>query len=106
MSTNKITTIVIEKKFKTDNLLVIKIKPNSPFAYRPGQYCAVGVNGNERPYSIVSAPHEKYIELFVELVRDGTLTRIYCRLTLGILLTSGQEQREYLPLKTIMITIS
>lgn len=74
MTANRLTAIVSEKKFITDNLMVIKIKPNSPFVYRPGQYCTVGFNGRERPYSIVSAPHEEYIELFVELVGDGTLT--------------------------------
>jgi ferredoxin/flavodoxin---NADP+ reductase len=74
MSANKLTALVIEKNFITDRLMVVKIKPNSQFVYRPGQYCTVGINGSERPYSIVSAPHEEYIELFVELVRDGTLT--------------------------------
>jgi ferredoxin--NADP+ reductase len=74
MFINKLTAIVIEKTIITDVLMVIKIKPNSSFVYRPGQYCTVGVNGTERPYSIVSAPHEEYIELFVELVPDGTLT--------------------------------
>jgi ferredoxin--NADP+ reductase len=74
MSTNKLKAVVIEKQFITDNLMVIKIKPNSPFVHRPGQYCTVGFNGSERPYSIVSAPHEEHIELFVELVRDGTMT--------------------------------
>jgi ferredoxin/flavodoxin---NADP+ reductase len=83
MSTNKLTAILIEKKFITDDLIVIKIKPNSSFVYRPGQYCTVGVNGTERPYSIVSAPHEEYIELFVELVPDGTLTPNFWKVNSG-----------------------
>lgn len=83
MSTNKLTATVIEKKTVTDDLLVIKIKPNSSYVFRPGQYCTIGVNGTERPYSIVSAPHEGYIELFVELVRGGKLTPNLWKITPG-----------------------
>ena len=38
------------------------------FAFKAGQYCTVGLDGVERPYSIVSAPHEDFLELFLELV--------------------------------------
>jgi ferredoxin/flavodoxin---NADP+ reductase len=83
MSINKLTAIVIQKTIITDVLMVIKIKPNSPFVYRAGQYCTVSVNGTERPYSIVSAPHEEYIELFVELLPDGTLSPNLCKVNSG-----------------------
>ena len=50
-------------------------KPDG-FIFKPGQYCTIGVEGIERAYSIASAPHEPYLELFVELVPppDGMLT--------------------------------
>ena len=46
------------------------------FSFKPGQYCTIGSQGIERAYSIVSAPYEDDIELFVELVPppDGNLT--------------------------------
>ena len=46
------------------------------FSFKPGQYCTIGSQGIERAYSIVSAPYEDDLELFVELVPppDGNLT--------------------------------
>jgi ferredoxin--NADP+ reductase len=54
--------------------MVMKLQPESPVSFKPGQYCTIGVDGVERAYSIVSAPHEELIELFVELVPHGELT--------------------------------
>ena len=53
-------------------------KPES-YTFKPGQYCTIGHNGIERAYSIASAPHEEYIELFIELVPiddGGVLTPV------------------------------
>jgi ferredoxin-NADP reductase len=83
MSTNKLTAIVIEKNFITHSLMVVKIKPNTPFVYRPGQYCTVGINGSERRYSIVSASHEEYLGLFVGLLQDGILTLVLWKVNPG-----------------------
>ena len=60
----------------TDDLCSLFIEKPVNFTFKPGQYCTIGVDGIERAYSIVSAPHEKYLELFVELVPypDGILT--------------------------------
>ncbi len=46
------------------------------FPFKPGQYCTIGLNGIWRPYSIVSAPCENALELFIELVPppEGQLT--------------------------------
>ena len=62
----------------THDLWQIWVKPEVPFAFKPGQYCTIGVDGLERPYSIVSAPYEDEIELFIELVPapDGRLTPV------------------------------
>ena len=56
----------------TDDLWVIRLRPEVPFTFKPGQYCTIGVEGVERAYSIVSAPHEEELELFVELVPPPT----------------------------------
>lgn len=60
------------------DLWVIKVRPEEPVAFRPGQYATVGlhVDGRlvERPYSIVSSPEEPELELFIELVGEGELT--------------------------------
>ncbi len=51
-----------------DDLKIFFLEPSVPFPFAPGQYCTIGLEGIERPYSIVSAPHEPYLELFIELI--------------------------------------
>ena len=60
----------------TDDLVIIKIRPDIPIRFKPGQYCTVGYKGIARAYSIVSAPHEYDLELFVEILpqSEGVLT--------------------------------
>lgn len=65
---------IAERIFLTNDLIIIKIKPEIPFTFKPGQYCTIGLGGVERPYSIVSSPHEESLELFLELVPEGELT--------------------------------
>ena len=61
------------------------LKPAEPFTFVPGQYCTIGVDGIERPYSIVSSPREPLIELFVELIwpPNGQLTPLLHKLKVG-----------------------
>ena len=55
--------------------MVIKLEPEEElFKFKAGQYCTLGLDGIERAYSIVSAPYEPCLEIFVELVPDGALT--------------------------------
>src|SRR3989304_4364163 len=65
---------IAERIFLTNDLIIIKIKPEIPFTFKHGQYCTIGLEGVERPYSIVSSPHEESLELFLELVPEGELT--------------------------------
>ena len=59
----------------SEDLMVIKLEPQAAkFEFKPGQYCTLGREGVERAYSIVSAPYEEQLEIFVELVPDGGLT--------------------------------
>lgn len=60
-------------------LWTIRLQVEGEFRFLPGQYATLGVEGPdnkrwERPYSIVSAPHESEIEFFLELVPGGELT--------------------------------
>ena len=67
---------VLRRRDVTDDLWAVWIEKPAGFSFKPGQYCTIGVDGIERAYSIVSAPHEDDLELFVELVPppDGVLT--------------------------------
>ena len=74
---------IVHRLELTDELWIIKLQPEIPFTFKPGQYITIGVNGIERPYSIVSAPHESLIELFIELVPQGDLTPILYEMSVG-----------------------
>jgi ferredoxin--NADP+ reductase len=70
-------TITKRVDFAPD-LWSIRIDPNGEFRFQPGQYATLGIETQgkrlERPYSIVSSPHEHEIEFFFELVPHGVLT--------------------------------
>ena len=76
---------LIERCDITHDLMVIKLKPEIEFAFKAGQYCTLGLRGIERAYSIVSAPEEELLEIFVELVPlpDGVLTPLMWDLNVG-----------------------
>ena len=74
---------IVERRDVTPDLMVIKLQTPEPFPFKAGQYITIGLEGIERPYSIVSAPHEPLIELFIELVPEGPLTTRLWRLRVG-----------------------
>ncbi|NQW18548.1 MAG: hypothetical protein HQ478_13785 [Chloroflexi bacterium] len=69
----------------TDELFKLWLAPADRFPFKPGQYCTIGVDGIERPYSIASAPSEDEIELFVEYIPlpYGELTPLLHELKVG-----------------------
>lgn len=73
------------------DLWVVRIDPGGEFRFAPGQYCTLGVQTPakhvERAYSIVSAPFEKEVEIFIELVPAGELTPLLYKLQVGDELT-------------------
>ena len=83
------TARIVERQDLTDDLWLIKLEPSIPFPFKPGQYCTIGAEDIERPYSIVSAPEEPLLELFVELVPppDGQLTPVLYNMDVGAELT-------------------
>ena len=83
------TARIVERRDLSDDLWLIKLAPSIPFTFKPGQYCTIGAEDIERPYSIVSAPEEPLLELFVELVPppDGRLTPALYNLDVGAELT-------------------
>jgi ferredoxin/flavodoxin---NADP+ reductase len=69
---------ILERRDICDDLWVIRVDPGGEFWFRAGQYATLGIvtpeKHNERPYTIVSAPHEKFLEFFIELVPHGQVT--------------------------------
>ena len=67
---------ILGRRDITPDLWLVWLEKPEGYSFKPGQYCTIGRNGIERAYSIVSAPHEKELELFIELVPlpEGQLT--------------------------------
>lgn len=80
---------LVERKDITEDLMIIRMRPETDMTFKPGQYCTLGLEGIERAYSIVSAPHEKDLEIFVELVPypDGALTPLMWKMKEGDTMT-------------------
>ncbi|MFQ6028419.1 MAG: FAD-binding oxidoreductase [Dehalococcoidia bacterium] len=75
---------LVERTDITEDLMIIKLQPEQgPFKFKAGQYCTLGLGKIERAYSIVSAPHEPLLEIFVELVPDGELTPLMWKMKAG-----------------------
>jgi len=76
---------VLKRRDITPDLWVMWIEKPPSFTFKPGQYCTIGRDGVERAYSIVSAPHEEFLELFFELVPhpQGVLTPKLWKLSVG-----------------------
>jgi hypothetical protein len=74
---------------------VLWLKPEVEFQFIPGQYITIGAGGIERPYSIVSAPYEPHIELFIEYLlpeHGGKLTPLLHAQHVGDMLTIRLEE--------------
>ena len=92
----KFTKGIIKKREDlTNDLWKIWIEPKEKLNFVPGQYCTVGYNDIERPYSIVSSPNEDLIELFVELVPKplGNLTPLLYELNIGSEITLRKKPK-------------
>lgn len=69
---------IIFRKDHTDDLWSIRVRPEHPLVFKPGQYATLGIEEEgkvvERSYSICSSPHEPEVEFFFELVMRGRVT--------------------------------
>ncbi len=69
---------IVSRRDLAPDLWVIRLRPETELAFRPGQYVTIGLPHNgrviERPYSICSSPAEQEIELFIERVPEGELS--------------------------------
>ena len=74
----RMTGVVTSRRDITDELWVVRVRPEQAIAFRPGQYVTVGLPSEarliERPYSVASAPRETELEFFLELIRKGRLS--------------------------------
>src|SRR6188768_3098162 len=61
-----------------DDLCLMKFKTDKEMKFIPGQYATLAIERDgkliQRPYSLVSAPHEDELEIYFELVPIGEMT--------------------------------
>jgi ferredoxin/flavodoxin---NADP+ reductase len=84
------TATIVRRRDYTDDLFLIWLRTSVAFPFVPGQYITIGAGGIERPYSIVSAPSEAEIELFIEYVlpeHGGKLTPLLYAQKVGDVVT-------------------
>ena len=78
---------ILQRRKLTDDPRSIRVERDSDFRFVAGQYATLGVLAPhkhiERPYSIVSSPHEPDLEFFLELVPRGELTPALHALQVG-----------------------
>lgn len=69
---------LVERIDFTGDLGLFRFRAEHQPGFKPGQYATIVMQDGDkllqRPYSIVSAPHEPFIEFFLELVPHGALT--------------------------------
>lgn len=69
---------LIERIDFSEDLCLMKFRPEGPLNFRPGQYATLGLEDGDkliqRAYSIASSPYEPFLEFYVELVPHGDLT--------------------------------
>jgi ferredoxin/flavodoxin---NADP+ reductase len=69
------------------DLWMFRVQSGGEFVFDAGQYATLGLERSgkriERPYSIVSSPHERELEFFFELVPQGKLTPLLHQLQVG-----------------------
>jgi len=76
-------TRIRERRLLTESLLMLKLDRPAGFELTPGQHLKLEVGGQSRKYTICSAPHEPWLELFVERQPGGTFTPKLMALPVG-----------------------
>jgi ferredoxin--NADP+ reductase len=78
MAEERMKARLASRRNVTSALAVFIFEPEATVSFRPGQYVALGIREGgkliERDYSIVSSPHEDFLEFFIERMDDGHLT--------------------------------
>jgi ferredoxin--NADP+ reductase len=94
---NPLPAEIVARRDVAPDLWTIRVRPSERLVFKPGQYTTLGVRAGEelmeRPYSIVSSPHEAEVEFFFELVPGSGLTPKLHKKQVGDTLWMGREAR-------------
>lgn len=74
---------VLQLSRVTPDLLTLRVSRPAGFSYAAGQHVKLRVGEVSRTYSLVSAPHEPYLEFFIELTPGGAMASAMAALREG-----------------------
>ena len=94
---------LLEVQALTSSLFTLRTTRDPGFRFRAGQFARLGVTKADgstvwRAYSMVSAPHDEYLEFFSIVVPGGEFTSELCRLQEGDTLLVDRQAFGYLTL--------
>ncbi|MHC8323875.1 ferredoxin--NADP reductase [Pseudomonas sp. GB2N2] len=94
---------LIEVQSLTPNLFTLRTTRDSGFRFRAGQFARLGVTKPDgstvwRAYSMVSSPHDEFLEFFSIVVPGGEFTSELSRLGVGDTLLVDRQAFGYLTL--------
>lgn len=94
---------LLEVQPLTSSLFTLRTTRDPGFRFRAGQFARLGVTKADgstvwRAYSMVSAPHDEYLEFFSIVVPGGEFTSELCRLQEGDTLLVDRQAFGYLTL--------
>lgn len=104
VSDNKFTRqTLLEVHSLTPSLFTLRTTRDAGFRFRAGQFVRLGVEKVDgsvvwRAYSLVSAPHDEFLEFFSIVVPGGEFTRELSRLRVGDSLLVEKQATGYLTL--------
>ncbi len=80
----KVCAVVDDKTYLKEEVMRLRLKPESPMKFQPGQFINIHEVGISRSYSIASLTDEGYIELHVERIENGKMsTWLHNELSVG-----------------------
>lgn len=91
---------IIEYRPISNHLVIFKIPRPADFHFIPGQYVKLRLGETERSYSLVSAPHQPFLEFFIERVPGGAMSAQLGDLAMGDFIELGDQAKGKFTLDT------
>lgn len=89
-ATDGLRAEVVASDYLADRILRLRVQPQKPLRYRPGQHLVLWVSdGIARPYSIASRPGDRHLEFHIRLHERGAASTVIEQLTPGSVIYLG-----------------
>jgi len=65
---------IIETKYPSEDIVIHRVRRPASLEYKAGQFVSIHHKEESRPYSLASAPHEKFLEFHIRVIPGGALS--------------------------------